>query len=126
MTKIQFNKLQKRWDNKLKKEGFEDVEERKEDRVLLKRWHGPYFQARYKPEVFRAKQEYYRRAGIFLNEYEFQDELSHLAWKLHSEGLSYRDIASKMRTVKNKFNKDKVKKIISSFVKIMFSETKEA
>ena len=85
----EFKTLKNSWYSKLKKSGFNDIEQ---DENLLKVWDNKHFLVRY-GDSFKAKEEYFRIAGQFLYEYEFENKLEKHIWTKHIEGLSVHDIA---------------------------------
>jgi hypothetical protein len=89
-----FKALQKKWEERLKKEGFEDIE-RKEGR--LKSGSVENVRYLYTTEQFNIKEEYYRLAGQFLHEYKFKSSVERKIWELHSEGMSVRNIIKKLK-----------------------------
>jgi hypothetical protein len=94
MSQKEFSKLRETWYKKLARAGFKDAEQLDGN---LKVWHKSYFNVNYGKTKFLAKQEYYIMAEHFLNSY-FNDEkniwtpIEREIWKLHSEGVPYRDI----------------------------------
>lgn len=82
-------KLQDEWNSKLKKSGFEDIEQ---DDDHLSQWHSAYFQNRYTEGEFLAKRAYYSLAGQFLYEHPFGSVRIESIWSLHAEGQSARQI----------------------------------
>lgn len=135
--------LQKLWYEKLKSEGFDDIE----DGPYLKEWDSFYFQTRHEPQSFSLKHEYYYLAEHFLTSFEFKSEIEKEIWRLHSEGLGFRDISKAIKRLvaahtpyctqfvcdlfcENKLthafiiNKDKVAFIIAKFKKIMLTHPK--
>lgn len=101
MSKFQtkeFKALQTKWYDKLKKKGFDDIEDTQSTKEFIKEWHSVYFQKRHTPMSFYAKQEYYYLAQTFLNEHPFQTKQEKRIWILHSEGLSIRKIAIELNT----------------------------
>lgn len=90
MDPKQLKKLKALWEKKLKKSGFEDIEQ-KDGR--LKAWHSHRFAVEAKKTVFEAKAEYYRKAEHFLNDAQFSSKKERRVWELHSQGVSERDIA---------------------------------
>lgn len=70
------------------------------------------------------KQEYFRLAGHFYYDHEFDSLFEKKIWLMHSNGMSYRDISLKVRTKKNRANKDKIRGIISRLADIMKSKIK--
>jgi hypothetical protein len=93
-----FKKVQAHWYQKLKNEGFKDIEDtRSEDRLLLT-WHSRYFVYKYSSLGFQSKQVYFEMAQDFLNEHPFASDWDIQVWTLHTEGLSIREIARKLDT----------------------------
>lgn len=109
--------LKKIWYKKLKDSGFQDIEDINSPRELLKTWHSNYFMRKYTPDEFEAKASYYRRCSHFLYDYSFDSDRERLVWELHSEGLSFRDIAK--RLWRYRLNKDSVNKMVSKLIEIM-------
>src|SRR5271166_6561839 len=88
-------KLKAKWNKKLKDSGFEDIEN---------------IDGTLKPEVdYRSmdstrgdilhdgRQEYYSVAQEYLNRGKFATLQDYTIWKLHSEGMSYRDIGNELK-----------------------------
>lgn len=104
-------KLLDTWDKKLAKAGFVDAEAR--GTGLLKRWDSAYYQNRYTPMEFLAKERYYSLARQHLEEGYFENGTHKLIWQLHTDGLTYREIAAKLKkTVKGTINKDIVNEVV--------------
>ena len=118
----EFKKLEDKWEEKLKKSGFEDIErplKRKDglrsgppgskspDGRMLINFVASKSAVDQDQEHEQCEQskEYYRVAGQFLWEHKFTSETERVAWQLHAEGLSILDImaelAKKRRTVIN-------------------------
>lgn len=118
MSQVQdkaFKKLKKEWYRKLKKEGFVDIE--KAEHSL-----GPFYSCARRFDVgsrdevaevtnlkYDAKEEYYRLAEHFLNEFEFDNKIEKIIWTMHTEGKTIREISS---LKKIKMKKDKVHEVI--------------
>lgn len=111
--------LQKIWYKKLKDSGFVDIEDTNSPKEFLKTWHSSYFISRYTPEAFERKQMYYRLCSHFLWAYPFESNLEREIWRMHSDGIPLREIATQLRSKKIKLNKDNVNKIIVKLVQIM-------
>lgn len=92
-----FKSLQAKWYNRLKKDGFEDIEEFKEGADYLKKWHCNYFQKKYHPLAFTARQHYFELACAFLNDYQFQTDLDREVWEMHCMGGTVRGIAKEFK-----------------------------
>lgn len=96
-----FKALKAKWDAKLKKSGFDDIEVEGTDLLRGgnpirtdngKRNGGPW----------ELKAEYYRLAHHFLNEKEFANRIDEIIWEYHSEGMSVRDIVLTLNKVRRK------------------------
>lgn len=119
--------LKKVWYQKLKESGFEDIEDVHSPREYLKTWHSHYFENRYTPETFASKAEYYQRAARFLYEYHFEwfegstlvNHYEREIWRMHSEGMSFREIANNLIMRGISTNKDKVNKVVVKLIDIM-------
>ncbi len=88
----EFQALQAEWDKKLEESGFDDKEQRD---GRLKSWSLKYKNS--DPSMCQAKQEYYRAAGHFLHEYEFEYPVERRIWELHSQGVSRPPIVQILR-----------------------------
>lgn len=88
----EYQKLQKFWYAKLEKQGFYDIEHADEFRTM-KSWAARPGNVMKQPARVASEQEYYRVAGHFLNEYEFNTKVDRMVWELHAEGKSIREIA---------------------------------
>lgn len=86
--------LKKKWEDKLKKSGFIDIEQPDGN---LKTWDSLNFQKNYNSITSEAKQEYYRMAGHFLYENEWDTKEERLVWSLHSQGVSIRHIVIELK-----------------------------
>jgi len=112
---LKLKKLQDRWYAKLKKEGFDDIEQRDGN---LKTWHSSMFQnrrkKRYTEDSWDSKIEYYRLAEHFLNDNKFKNEQEKKTWELHSEGISYEKISIRLKALgfKRGVSKDSIHKLI--------------
>lgn len=84
----EFKDLQSTWYAKLEKDGFEDIEQSED---ILKIWN----RLRYDnvTTTISAISQYYRLAGHFLHDFQFESELDKFVWEHHAQGLTVRDIA---------------------------------
>ena len=98
---MRFREIQAHWYERLRAEGFEDIEVRGGDghsyrsigagRPDLRPGRG------YSTEINReAHVEFYRRAGHFLHGYRFKSDSDRLVWHFFCEGEPYRDIGIKV------------------------------
>jgi hypothetical protein len=115
-----FKKLKDQWYEKLKEEGFQDIEDTSSPREFLKKWHSTCFK-----EDIAFKESHYYQAANFLNQYIerrpifLTTTLEIRAWELYAEGLPLRDIATQLQEYGFKANKDLVNKIVNEFKKKM-------
>lgn len=116
MTKKAFLKLQQQWYKKLEKAGFQDIEEFNSPNEMLKRKHNNDFRSRRVEQVYSTQLGYFYKAGHFLTNYSFGTALDRAIWAAHADGLSYREIADKLKT-----NRDKVHKAVIRLKKVMLA-----
>jgi hypothetical protein len=90
----EFEALQAKWYEKLKKSGFEEIER---PDGTLNEWHSFQFGRNYNSHVFEANQEYSIMAGQFYHSHKFSSPLEKRVWKLHTAGLTIRDVAKKAK-----------------------------
>lgn len=88
-----FKNLKKEWYKKLEQSGFKDAE----TEHYLKEWDSHYFQSRIEPDLFDIKQTYFYQAEQFLQTDSFDSNLDREIWRLHSDGLSYREICTRIK-----------------------------
>lgn len=104
----EFKKLQTEWYNKLKAEGFKDlepIEGRLVDGGLDAFCPGRTTGFSYEERKLynETKEQYYRLAGHFLHDFKFANDFDKYVWELHSNGLSYRSIVSVLKGLGKKF-----------------------
>jgi hypothetical protein len=92
----EFMKLNEKWNKKLEKAGFEDIEEFNSPKELLKAWHNTRFAAKYTLNMFDETREYYLAAANLLNTFTFKNHRDRKIWTMHSEGIPERHIAQKL------------------------------
>lgn len=104
-----FDKLQDHWYNKIKTDGFVDIEYKDGSNE-----RGAPNLKNKTPVQIEAIETYYTMARHFLIEYEFGREIEKTIWSYYSEGLTYRDIEKVLAGVKIKnLKKSQIKNIIS-------------
>ncbi len=91
-----FKDLKSKWYGKLEKDGFVDIEHKEKDQLL--RYDDSYFKAESDPVRFAAKQYYYEAASKFFWEHDFKDKKTRLIWQLHSEGKTYEQISTELKS----------------------------
>lgn len=82
--------LQSVWYQKLKDEGFDDIE-------TSFQFHSSYFKD-LAPKLMLEKEAYFSKASSFLNDFEFYSQLERDVWEMHSKGDTIREISSKLQT----------------------------
>lgn len=92
-----FQKLAQQWNKKLAKSGLTDVENQHPEEPMLNTWDDHYFRRRFTAESALSRQDYYYIATQFLNTYKFESIRERKIWELHAEGLSFREIAQKLK-----------------------------
>jgi hypothetical protein len=121
----EFEKLQKLWYAKLKREGFNDCEQ---DEFYFK--NGGYTQNMYRrhtdPQQVNAKTEYYRLAEHFLFEHKFDSPADKLVWKMHSEGITIKKIVVKVKALLGKSDKSTVHRLIQKLAAIMLEKNNQS
>lgn len=104
--------MEQLWYNKLKEEGFQDIEDTKTG--MLKEWDSiQYFRHSLTPLKYESTLHYYALAKEMLSFYDFKNELHKKIWEHHSDGLSERKIALKIR----KYKKSMIHYIIANIAK---------
>lgn len=105
-----FRDLNNKWARKLKKSGFEDIEQPADYKSgvpdgQLKSWSSKYFTSpsRFDPVRFECREEYYRLAGQFLHEYTFNNDTEKSMWQLHCEGQTTLSILEILKAKKIMF-----------------------
>jgi len=122
------------WYSKLKNSGFQDAENRDGNlRTFSGRGHLKHKETSESDATWYAgrqeynniKQEYYYLAEHFLNSHRFSDKTEKQIWKLHSEGVSYRNIAKELNSkLKVKLNKDNVNTTIKRLSSTMVEKAR--
>lgn len=84
-----YDKLRAIWYQKLKDEGYNDIES---DEDHLKTW-STKFASKKSQADWQAKATYYSMASNFLNDYPFENDLERIIWEYHANAISVRDIA---------------------------------
>lgn len=112
----EFLKLQKLWYKKAAASGYEDIEQ---DEDHLKVWTGHRIKAKYTPEAYLAKQEYYIMAGHFLHEHDFESKTEHIVWGYHSEGLSAPEILEILRKKRKKISLNQIQRMTKKLAREM-------
>ena len=83
--------LQREWYQRLKEDGFADIEDTNSPREMLKCWHSVKWKY-----VCRVKKEhvqnYYAKASALIHTHEFESEMHKKIWEYHCQGLSSRKI----------------------------------
>ena len=90
----EFKELEKVWYEKLKEEGFEDIENLSVESRTLKTWSNRFhIDKKYQADLEIAQQIYYEQARALIETETFYNEGWKKIWELHSEGMPEREIA---------------------------------
>lgn len=107
------------WYQKLKDEGFSDIE-RPDGR--LKEWSTSHCLLYHSGLTFEAKQTYYQMAGKFLYDNKFVNEFEKHIWSMHSDGLSIRTIVKALKKKKFKAYRRVVHETVQRLKKEMMAQ----
>lgn len=111
-NKAEVAKLTKVWYKKLKKSGFEDIEQAD---GKLKEWHSFKFAVAGQNAVqIYAKTKFYDSAREMLTKHTFETTQDRKIWALYSEGESARGIAKKL-----KLGRVRVNNAVNRLIKVM-------
>lgn len=121
--------LKKEWYNKLKETGFDDIEH---SNGSLKQLHSSKFLSDHNGSASiehtqhfnKYKAEYYRLATHFLNDHKFESKVEKFIWHLHSEGVSTRDIVSRLSDLGVKKTRWPVRVVVYNLRNTMFERYK--
>lgn len=114
--KTEYEKLRDKWYTKLKKDGFEDIEQ---DPDTLK-GYSSIFAYKHTHEEIVEKQRYNDMANAFLEQYKFDSTRDRVVWEYHTNGISARDITLLLKKVKIKTNKTTINQVINRLKVKMF------
>lgn len=110
--------LQKIWYQKLKEEGFEDIENNERPGTPLNAWHS--LKWRYIPqERMEETMLYYAQAKELLYTFHFENTAQKRIWELHSEGLSKREIEKALAKTKTPFKREWIGVIINKIAEFI-------
>lgn len=112
----EFKKLNEKWRQRLKKSGFEDIEENRGEEQSLRVWHrhrSSYFDVL----IFYHLQEYYYTANKFHDEHTFKSKTEKEIWRLHANGQSLRNISTQLNIILSR-----VRTTVAKLKKIMLGQ----
>lgn len=112
----EFKEINDKWKQKLKKSGFQDIEQ---DEERLKKWDSTFFVVNYNKTLYAAKETYYRYANQFVHDHMFNSKLDKNIWEKHARGLSMQDITDSLKNNKATATMDKVCTTIQKLSKLM-------
>lgn len=119
----EFKELASKWSQKLKENGFEDIENSFNQKENLKTPHSRYFFSRYTPDEIEETLTYYDMCMDFYWHYAFKSKREKEIWLLHSEGMTKRKIADTLRARGFKICHNLVQYYIGRLKKIMHTQT---
>lgn len=123
----EFKKVQDKWYEKLKDEGFQDIENTQHEERPLKKWHFNFFRNGRKSDrametnpaqrtliEYRSTADFYQQASALLFTYRFENKTHKKIWELFCEGMTERHIAKKIKIYKKSTIHLVIKKISMS------------
>lgn len=110
-----FKKLQTEWYKKLEDSGFQDVEQ---DESTLKEWSLQFLRDR-TTRLRESREPYFRLAGHFLHDYQFETDRDRIIWEYHSEGLKVEEIVDTLKKVNLPLSRTRVYHTISRLSEAM-------
>lgn len=119
-----FESLKTQWYKKLKKEGFKDIENPKGNLIKFEStiWKSTKFHKTADSMMLRqARESYFRLAGHFLYDHEFETSTDKAIWTMHANGKTLDHI----KTFCKDLTRDKVYHIILKLKHKMYKLYKE-
>ncbi len=108
--------FKRKWNDTVERSGLQNIEQEDGN---LKTWASSAAQKATvgRMEAARGREEYYRAAGHFLWDYNFERELDRRIWEAHASGISALDISKSLKMRKK--GKDTILKTINRLAGIM-------
>lgn len=98
MNKTEFTRLRTAWYRKLRESGFRDVE--RADGSIADS-HRLTWALGMGPLILQARSEYFSAAASYLAEATFPTQTERRIWAMHADGVTIREIASKVGHLKD-------------------------
>lgn len=111
----EMRKLRTEWDEKLKKSGFVDAEDRSHKDCPLKTWHSFKWRSIHKDKR-EAINTYFEKAAKILTTYCFENPTHKRIWELHCEGYSKRKIEAEIKSLTPTYKREQIGNIIAFIV----------
>lgn len=108
----EFKDLESLWYQKLKDDGFEDIEVNESTLKGSSFSNVKRLTGGDKSEFYRSKEEYFRLAGFFLHDTKFIDRRDKLVWEFHTNGDSLQEISNRLKRYSLKIAKTQVKETV--------------
>jgi len=113
---LTYNQLRELWYAKLKKAGFQDIED---DKGYLLKYHSYKFADKsfdHTPEQMEIVQAYYSQAGELLEVFAWKDKTHKRIWELHTEGKTLKEISTALKTGRfRKLAKSQIDRVIKQY-----------
>ncbi len=109
--------LQKIWYEKLKSDGFEDIEDTDNVYKPLKAWHSFRFHRLGSLLKIETSEIYYEKAASLLHRFNFKNVTQRKIWELHSQGWSKRQIEKEIKDHKPSYKREWIAVIIKRISK---------
>lgn len=118
----EFKVLEDLWYKKLKATGFEDIEPGKKYLKFSAEGYMSRSSNKGREAYFASKEEYFRLAGHFLYDHQFENETDRFIWERHAEGESLREIVVSLKSKGVKKALTQVKETIHRLRAIMLKD----
>ncbi len=104
------------WYERLKQEGYQDIEDHSHPDKPLLAWHN-FKWKNLNPNKKADIEAYYEQARSLLHTYLFENEIHRIIWELHCEGFSKRRIEVKISTLDKPYKREAIGLIINMIAK---------
>ena len=117
MKEKDLRKLQKKWNDRLTKSGFKDIE--RADGSLINFDSHRLREMNPDSNTMIARQRYYELARQFYHDHTFDTSLEKEVWRLHSEGMIYDDI---VKATRRKVSRSAAHRMVTELAKVMLNQ----
>lgn len=117
-----YKELKVLWYARLKKSGFNDIEDINAPDLRLNNADAFSKSDKYgqhTPEWRRSKEEYYQMASYFLNHYKFESNIDRIVWEYATNSIGSYAIVDTLKKTKISMTLFEVKKILQRLKKVM-------
>lgn len=109
------------WYKKLEKSGFHDIESNENDLKWSSNSQAKQNLHEDRKEFNKNKENYFRLAGYFLNDHNFESIIEKTIWDAHASGTGHKRIPALLKKINIKMAATQVLKIIHKLRDIMYT-----